>query len=90
MGSTKEGTIQQLGQARGMKKALTKMIQDMLKVTKNCENRILAISHCNCPERAQFVKETIEKMAKFKKILIVNTAGVSSMYANDGGVIIAV
>ena len=24
-----------------------------------CENRILAISHCNCPERAQFVKETI-------------------------------
>ena len=52
MGSTKEGTIQQLGQARGMKKALTKMIQDMLKVTKNCENRILAISHCNCPERA--------------------------------------
>ena len=90
MGSTKEGTIQQLGQARGMKKALTKMIEDMLKVTKNCENRILAISHCNCPERAQFVKETIEKMAKFKKILIVNTAGVSSMYANDGGVIIAV
>ena len=90
MGSTKEGTIQQLGQARGMKKALTKMIQDMLKVTKNCENRILAHSHCNGPERAQFVKETIEKMAKFKKILIVNTAGVSSMYANDGGVIIAV
>ena len=90
MGSTKEGTIQQLGQARGMKKALTKMIQDMLKVTKNCENRILAISHCNCPERAQFVKETIEKMAKFKKIVIVNTAGVSSMYANDGGVILAV
>ena len=90
MGSTKEGTIQQLGQARGMKKALTKMIEDMLKVTKNCENRILAISHCNCPERAQFVKETIEKMAKFKKIVIVNTAGVSSMYANDGGVILAV
>ena len=73
-----------------MKKALTKMIEDMLKVTKNCENRILAISHCNCPERAQFVKETIEKMAKFKKIVIVNTAGVSSMYANDGGVILAV
>ncbi len=34
MGSTKEGTIQQLGQARGMKKALSKMVEDMLKVTK--------------------------------------------------------
>lgn len=90
MGSTKEGTIQQLGQARGMKKALTKMVDDMLKVTRNCENRVLAISHCNCPERAQFVKDTIEKLAQFKKIFIVDTAGVSSMYANDGGVIIAV
>lgn len=90
MGSTKEGMIQQLGQARGMKKALARMIEDMLKKTKDCENRILAISHCNCPERAQYVKETIEKLAKFKKIVIVNTAGVSSMYANDGGVIIAV
>ena len=90
MGSTKEGMIQQLGQARGMKKALNKMVEDMLKVTKNCENRVLAIAHCNCPERAQFVKEAIEKVAKFKKIVIVNTAGVSSMYANDGGLIMAV
>ena len=90
MGSTKEGSIQQLGQARGMKKALAKMVEDMLKVTKNCENRVLAISHCNCPERAQFVKEAIEKVAKFKKIVIVNTAGVSSMYANEGGVILSV
>ena len=85
MGSTKEGTIQQLGQARGMKKALSKMVEDMFKVTKNCENRVLAISHCNCPERAQFVKDTIEKVAKFKKIVIVNTAGVSSMYARIRG-----
>lgn len=90
MGATKEGTILQLGQARGMKKALAKMVEDMIAKTKDCEHRILAISHCNCPERAQYVKECIEKLAKFKKIVIVDTAGVSSMYANDGGVIIAV
>lgn len=89
MGATKEGTIQQLGQARGMKKALSKMVEDMLAKTRDCEHKILAISHCNCPERAEFVKNTIEKLANFKKIVIVNTAGVSSMYANDGGVIIA-
>lgn len=90
MGSTDEGEIQQLGQARGMKKALAKMVEDMLAVTKNCGQRVLAISHCNCPERAQYVRELIEKVASFKKILIVDTAGVSSMYANDGGVILAV
>lgn len=90
MGSTKEGTIQQLGQARGMKKALSKMVEDMLAKTRDCEHKILAISHCNCPERAEFVKNTIEKLAHFKRIVIVNTAGISSMYANDGGIIIAV
>ena len=90
MGSTDEGTIQQLGQARGMKKALAKMVQDVVEKTPDSENRILAISHCNCPERAQYVKECLEKSAKFKDIFIVDTAGISSMYANDGGVIIAV
>ena len=90
MGSTKEGLICQLGQARGMNKALERMVKDMISKTKDCENRVLAISHCNCPERAKAVKEKIEKIAKFKKIIIINTAGVSSMYANDGGVIMAV
>lgn len=90
MGSTKEGLICQLGQARGMNKALERMVKDMISKTKDCENRILAISHCNCPERAKAVKEKIEKIAKFKKIIIINTEGVSSMYANDGGVIMAV
>lgn len=90
MGSTKEGAICQLGQARGVNKALEKMVQHVIEKTKDCENRILAISHCNCPERARIVKERIEKLARFKKIIIIDTAGVSSMYANDGGVIIAV
>ena len=90
MGSTKEGLICQLDQARGMNKALERMVKDMISKTKDCENRVLAIAHCNCPERAKAVKEKIEKIAKFKKIIIINTAGVSSMYANDGGVIMAV
>ena len=85
-----EGMICQLGQARGMNKALEKMVQDMIGRTKDCEQRVLAIAHCNCPERAAAVKARIEKLANFKKIIIINTAGVSSMYANDGGVIMAV
>lgn len=90
MGSTEEGSICQLGQARGMNKALEKMIQAMVEKTKDCENRVLAISHCNCPERAKAVKEKIEKIAKFKKIIVTDTAGVSSLYANEGGIIVAV
>lgn len=90
MGSTDEGNICQLGQARGMNRALEKMVANMISRTKDCENKILAIAHCNCPKRAVLVREKIEEVAKFKKIIIIDTAGVSSMYANDGGVIMAV
>ena len=70
-----------------MNKALDRMVQSMMEVTQNCENRILAISHCNCKERALQLKEKIEKVASFKDIFIVDTAGVRSMYANDGDII---
>ena len=90
MGSTEIGSIQQLGQARGMNKAVERMVQSMMEVTDHFSERILAISHCNCPERAIQLKEKVEKMAAFKEIIIVDTAGVSSMYANDGGVIMVV
>lgn len=90
MGATPEGTIRQLSQARGMKKALSKMIQEMVAVTKNCENKILAIAHCNCPDRAQYVKGLVEQVAKFRDIIVVDTRGVSTMYANDGGIILVV
>lgn len=90
MGSTPEGTICQLGQTRGMNKALKKMVEEVLAGVKDSEKRVLAISHCNCPARAKAVKEEIERLTKFRKIIVVDTAGISSMYANDGGVIIAV
>lgn len=57
-----------------MKRALAKMVEDVVVATKDCEHRILAISHCNCPERAQYVKACLEKLARFKKIVIVDTA----------------
>ena len=90
MASTPEGTICQVGQSRGMKKALAKMIQEMVAVTKNCENKILAIAHCNCLDRALYVKGLVEQVAKFRDIIVVDTRGVSTMYANDGGIILVV
>ena len=90
MGSTPEGMICQLSQARGMNKALDKMVDLILEKTESCGERVLAISHCNCPKRAQKIKERIEQAAHFKQIFIEDTAGVSSMYANDGGVIVVV
>lgn len=90
MGATPEGTIVQLDQARGMNKALVKMVDAIVAKTENSEEKILAISHCNCPDRAQIVKEALLGRMKLKGVFIVDTAGISSMYANDGGIIIVV
>ena len=88
MGATPEGTIKQLGQARGIKKSLTKMIDTFLEELKNPEEKIVAISHCNCFERALSVKKMIEDKIKAKKIIVLDTNGISSTYASDGGIIV--
>lgn len=90
MASTDEGTICQLDQARGMNKALVKMVDHIVEKTTDSKNKTLAISHCNCASRAQILKEALQERMNIKKIVILDTAGVSSMYANDGGVIVVV
>jgi len=90
MGSTETGYIQQLAKGRGMNMAIEKMTKCLMDVTTNCEDKILAISHCNCPERALSLKKKMESIANFKEIFIVDMRGVSTMYANDGGVIMVV
>ncbi len=90
MGSTDDGNICQLDQARGMNRAIIKMVEQVIEKTADSGEKILAISHCNCPARAQVLKEAFQERMKTGKIVVLNTAGVSSMYANDGGVIVAV
>lgn len=90
MGSTDEGTICQLDQARGMNKALVKMMEHIVSKTSDGANKALAICHCNCPERAEMFKEAIAEKMNPAQIIVLNTAGVSTMYANDGGIIVAV
>lgn len=90
MGSTDEGSICQLDQARGMNKALVKMAEQIVAKTQNSETKTLAISHCNCHERAVLLRNALQERMNVKDIVMLDTAGVSSMYANDGGVIVAV
>ena len=73
-----------------MKKSLGKMAESVLAELSDPQNKILAISHCNCPERAEAFKELLVKYATFKDVIVVDTAGISSMYANDGGIIVVV
>lgn len=81
------GTIVQRGQGIGIRKALGKMA-DMVVQVPDAQSRRLMITHCNAPERAELVKKLIMAKAAFRECIIMDTRGVSSMYANDGGVIV--
>lgn len=85
-----KGNIVQRGQSVGMKKALRRMAEIVLEEAGDTKDRVLMITHCNAPERAEIVKKLLMEKAEFKDCLIMDTRGVSSMYANDGGVIVTV
>ena len=89
MGSD-HGTIIQRAQTIGFKKAIAKMTDLIAAELKNGKDKVIRIAHCNCPERAETVKKLLESKVECKGIYIQNTGGVSTLYANDGGIIVAV
>lgn len=83
-----DGTIVKLDQARGVERALLKMVKYIEEDVKDAKNKILGISHCNNYERALFVRDEIMKRIPFERCFISDTAGIASLYANDGGIIV--
>jgi len=82
------GEIDMVTKARGIKKALKKMVVEMDNTGNVASEKTLVITHCNAFERAEYVKEVAESMYNFKEIIIIKMRGLSSTYANDGGIII--
>lgn len=88
--SQEHGIIIQKGQGIGMKKALAKMVDMIISESHDGMEKRVIITHCNAYERAQIVKSMIESKIACKEIFILDTAGISSLYANDGGIIVAI
>ena len=86
------GAIKNISKARGIKGALTQMVETCRKHTEGlaAASQRLVISYCNCPERARQVRDMIrEKCPAIGEIILTPTSALSSMYANDGGIVIA-
>lgn len=90
MGGTSEGVICKCATAFSIRQALTKMVNiiaEKAKVT-DASIRTLVVTHCNCLDRAEFVVNKVKELCRFKDILICRASGVSTVYANNGGVIV--
>jgi len=86
---TREGVIAMTAKAKGFKKAIEKLIEIIIEDKLDFENRILAISHVKCVEKAVYFKDEISKKIKFKNIIIVEARGVIATYANALGIVVA-
>lgn len=88
MGATREGEIEKLGQGLSIRQTLGRMVAYMGKNAGSMGRR-LVITHCNCPERAEYVREQAVQKGLFDEIIIAATGGIATVYANDGGVVVA-
>ncbi|MCD8009821.1 MAG: DegV family protein [Lachnospiraceae bacterium] len=88
--SANHGVIIRLGQTRGLDRALKSMVDHVIREVKEPEKKILGIVHVNCPERAEKVKRMLCEKARFLSVYVAEAGGLSTTYANDGGIVVSV
>ena len=88
MGATPEGEIKKHGQALSIKQALYKMVE-LIAADEKHRGKTVCVTHCLCPDRAEHLASLMKKSCDFSQILMAETRGISSFYANNGGVIVA-
>ena len=92
MGDDGHGEIICLHKVRGTANAMKKLVQVVAERTRDlaARSRDLVITYCACKERAAALREELlEKCPAVREIVTVPTAGLSTVYANRGGVVVA-
>ncbi|MEC0182240.1 DegV family protein [Paenibacillus peoriae] len=89
LGSDGDGNIALFTQARGQNQIIEKLADTIEKSGRDTEGESIVISHCNNPGLAEKLMNALKNRYQFKDIHIVSTRGISSMYANDKGIIMA-
>ena len=85
----KEGVIEVYQKLRTRKGALSKLVETIKEKCQNTEERTCIIEHCDSIEDALYLKSEIEKIYKFKKIIISPMRGLCSYYALEKGIIVS-
>lgn len=84
-----DGKIVLKEQVRGKKKAFNRLVDMIGEYNVDFENTILGITHVNCVEKAERLRDEIKTKYPFKDIKIFTASGLSTVYADDGGIVIA-
>lgn len=89
LSANKNGVISQMGKARGIKKALKKLMGSLIESLEKNPKDLLVISHCNCIERAEDIKKELIMLFPGLDVKIVNTGGIATLYAGERGIVVS-
>lgn len=89
MGADGNGNIALFKKARGIKQMLNHLLSLIENSGRDTKNETLVIAHCNNKTLAEQLQENVKQRFHFQEILIVPTGGISSVYANEGGIVMA-
>lgn len=89
MGADGDGNISLVSHVQGWKQVVKKLADTIEADGRNTEGQSLVITHCNNPTMAEELKAEIERRYHFSEILVLPTRGLSSLYANEKGVIMS-
>jgi DegV family protein with EDD domain len=83
------GEIKMLEKGRGYTKSMKRLVEIIKATTPDIESRIISITHVKCIEKALALKDELLKHLRAKDVLIQECKGVTTTYANRGGVVVA-
>jgi DegV family protein with EDD domain len=89
MGSDGDGNIALFSHARSESQIIGKLAETVKQSSRDVEGERMVIAHCNNPGLAEKFKTEINNRYSFSEILIVPMRGISSVYANEKGLVIA-
>jgi len=89
MGADETGNIALFAKPRGVQQMIEKIMSLIEKSEKDTNGQSMVISHCNNLELANQLSSEIKRQFHFNDIFIVPTGGLSSLYADDKGVVMA-
>ena len=86
-----QGQIAMRAKALTTPRAIQKMIELVRQIceTVHAAERTLVITHVNCRARAEDIRDRVLAACPFQRAMVCESGGISTMYGNDGGIIVA-
>ena len=88
MKASDDGSLEVLDKVRGNKRAIRQFIQKIGEYGHNLEDKVLAVAHSNCEDKAKALIEQIQERYKFKDVILSTMGPLIGTYAGEGGLLV--